>query len=78
MYVVTFHYPKGILGQGGGGGGGVGEYLNKLKEVNFNFPVTIVMYLSKFLTHVQKKDIKLLNLKRSSFLNISALLIFEK
>ena len=52
MYVVTFHYQKGILGQGGEAS------KNKLKDTNFNFPMTNVMVFSIFRTHAQKENIK--------------------
>ena len=64
MYAVTLHCPKGILGQG------MGAAKYKLKDTNFNFPVTKVMFLSIFCTHAQKEDIKLLNLKSTSILDI--------
>ena len=53
--------------------GGVEASKNKLKDANFNFPMTNVMVFSIFLKHAQKEDIELFDLKTMSILKISAL-----
>ena len=51
---------------------------NNLKDSNFNFPMTNVTFLSIFCMHVQEEDLILLELKNTSILNISELLLSEK
>ena len=67
IYVVTFLYQKGILGQGGKAS------KNKLKDTNSNVPMTKFVALSIFHPYAQKNDSTLFNLKRTCILNISAL-----
>ena len=71
IYEVTFHCQKGILGQGGK----ASSY--KLKDTNFNSPMTNVLFFSIFRMHGQKEDSTLLDLKSTSVLNIKGLFVFK-
>ena len=64
---MTFLYQKGILGQGRKAS------KNKLKDTNFNVPMTKFVALSIFHPYAQKNDSTLFDLKRTCILNISAL-----
>ena len=73
--IATFNCPKGILGLGGGGGGKASK--NKLRDASFIFSMTNLTILSIFRTHAQKEYRKVLEMKGTYILNISALLLFE-
>ena len=75
-YVVNVHsdmsLSKGHLGSRGRGEASK----NKLKDTSFIFPMTNVTLLDVFHTHAQKEYGKVLEMKRTSILNILALLFF--
>ena len=64
------------MGLGGGGGGGTASK-NKLKDISFIFPMTNDTILGVFRTHAQKEYGKVLEMKSTPFLNISALYFFK-
>ena len=75
LYIHTYTtYVKGILSQGGKASE------KKLKDTDFNFTIINDKHhiFSIFCTDVQIEDIKLLDLKSTSFLYNSALFLFAK
>ena len=73
VYIATFHCPNGILSQGGGR-----SIFKQTGRHKFQLSYDKRHAFSCiFCSHAHKEDIKLLDLRSSSILNISALLLFE-
>ena len=70
IYIITFNYPKGILGLGGAS-------KDKLKDTSFIFSMTNITSLSIFRTHAQMEYCRVLETKRIYILNNLVLLLFE-